>query len=116
MNLTIPYPPTGNHTVKHSRFGGHYISTEAQAYRSLVKSLVARIGAASGLCGAIRVVAEICPPDKRKRDLDNAWKTAADALTHAGVWNDDYQIEDLRLIRGNLTPGGSVSIYVEEIP
>lgn len=81
----------------------------------MVAAEIARQRAAVGLQTPIRVLAEINPPDRRRRDLDNAWKTIADALTHAGVWKDDVQIADLRLIRGEPTGGGAVSIHVEEL-
>lgn len=114
MNLTLPYPPTGNHAVKHSK-NGHYATPEARQYKQTVKMLAMQQGACNRLQGALQVVAEISPPDRRRRDMDNAWKTAADALTHAGVWLDDFQIADLRLIRGQPVKGGSVSVFVEEL-
>lgn len=114
MNLTLPYPPTGNHSVKHGKFG-HYATPEAKLYRTLVKSLIVQQGVAVRYAGPLRVVAEINPPDRRRRDMDNAWKTAADALTHAGVWDDDFQIADLRLIRGEPAKGGAMSVFVEEL-
>ena len=115
MNLTLPFPPTGNHATKHTSFGAHYATPELKAYRSIVRSLVAQCGADTRLEGEIRVVAEINPPDRRRRDMDNTWKTAGDALTHAGVWLDDFQIADLRLIRGRVVKGGSITVSVEEL-
>lgn len=114
MNLTLPYPPTGNHAIKHGR-NGHYATPEAKAYRSAIRSLIAQQRASIRLQGPIRVVAEISPPDRRRRDMDNAWKTIADALTNAGVWMDDYQIADLRLIRAAPVKGGAVSVFVEQL-
>jgi Holliday junction resolvase RusA-like endonuclease len=37
----------------------------------------------------------VCPPDNRKRDLDNILKALFDALQHAGVIEDDSQIRKL---------------------
>lgn len=36
-------------------------------------------------------------------------------ITHAGVWLDDFQIADLRLIRGPVVKGGHINIMVEKI-
>lgn len=114
MILSIPYPPTGNHAVKHTK-NGHYATTDARRYKQTVKAMATQQGAATRRESPLQVVAEIRPPDKRRRDLDNAWKSIADALTHAGVWLDDFQIQDLRLIRGTPVIGGAVSVMVEEL-
>jgi crossover junction endodeoxyribonuclease RusA len=33
------------------------------------------------------------PPDARRRDIDNYNKALFDALTHAGIWEDDSQVQ-----------------------
>lgn len=114
MNLTLPYPPTGNHAVKHGKFG-HYVTPETRAYRNTIRILIAQQRANIRYDGLLRVVAEINPPDRRRRDMDNIWKTCADALTYAGVWIDDFQIVDLRLIRGEPIKGGLVRLFFEAI-
>jgi crossover junction endodeoxyribonuclease RusA len=44
-------------------------------------------------------------PDRRRRDLDNVLKSTLDSLTHAGVWDDDSQIDQLSVERGFLDKG-----------
>ena len=114
MNLTLPYPPTGNHSVKHTK-NGHYATSEARKYKQTVKALATQQGAILRHAGPLQVVAEICHPDKRRRDIDNCWKTIADALTFAGVWLDDFLIHDLRLIRGQVVKGGQINLMVESL-
>ena len=114
MILAIPYPPTGNTATRHA--GGRHYTTEAvKRYRMAVATLAMAQGGAKTLAGQIKVVAEVYPPDNRKRDLDNAWKTAGDALTKAGVWKDDFQICDLRLVRMPSRAGGQVVVHIEEL-
>lgn len=53
-------------------------------------------------------------PDNRRRDLDNLLKAVLDALTHAGVYEDDHLICDLRICwgMGNLK---KLDINIEEV-
>jgi Holliday junction resolvase RusA-like endonuclease len=37
-----------------------------------------------------------------------------DSLTYAGVWEDDGQIDDLRIIRREVCPGGKVVVRVRQ--
>ena len=46
--------------------------------------------------------------------LDNLLKSAMDALTHAGVWADDSQIDSL-LIERAPTLGGMLKVEVEAL-
>jgi len=117
MILCLPYPPTGNHSVKHSR-GRHYSTQDAKAYKSKVAAIVQATESELISCfeymADVKVVCEIFPPDKRRRDLDNVFKSVGDALTHSGVWQDDSQIVDLRLVRGEVREGGMVTVEVTE--
>jgi crossover junction endodeoxyribonuclease RusA len=46
------------------------------------------------------------PPDARRRDIDNYNKALFDALTHAGIWEDDSQVKRMLVEWGPKVPGG----------
>lgn len=52
------------------------------------------------------------PPDQRRRDLDNYNKALFDALTHAGVWEDDSQVKKMLVEWGPVVPKGKVEITI----
>jgi crossover junction endodeoxyribonuclease RusA len=62
---------------------------------------------------ALRVFAY--PPDKRRRDLDNILKGVQDALVAAGVLLDDYQVDEIHIIRRPPERPGRVQVIVEPI-
>jgi crossover junction endodeoxyribonuclease RusA len=111
LTFTLGYPPTGNTSVRHGT-GGHWLSPKANAYFALTRFDLMRQGVNVALTGRLKVEVEISPPDKRARDLDNAWKTAGDACTRAGVWLDDSQIDWLVLRRLEPVKGGRVRVTV----
>jgi crossover junction endodeoxyribonuclease RusA len=45
-------------------------------------------------------------------DIDNRVKAALDALTHAGVYDDDSQIDELFVARGDIVKGGRCQVMV----
>ena len=53
-------------------------------------------------------------PDHRKRDLDNYCKALLDAITKAGLWDDDSMVDQLHLYRGAVTDQGSCHIIIHE--
>jgi crossover junction endodeoxyribonuclease RusA len=57
---------------------------------------------------------EAYPPDRRKRDIDNLVKPTLDALTKAGVWLDDEQVEELTIRRLNVSRGGLLVAEIYE--
>ncbi len=115
--LRLPYPATsGNHAVKHAR-GQHYLTADAKAYRALVAVAAHQAGLAGRrMRGPLRVHVLAAPPDERNRDADNVLKVMKDALTKAGVWNDDGN----RVIRGvaldwaEAVAGGELLVTIEE--
>tara|TARA_R100001594_G_scaffold104467_1_gene139064 strand:+ start:3456 stop:3713 length:258 start_codon:yes stop_codon:yes gene_type:complete len=67
------------------------------------------------LSGRLKVKIDAYMPDKRRRDLDNITKALLDALSHANLFEDDEQIDDLHLIRMGVEKPGRVEVTVEEI-
>lgn len=55
------------------------------------------------------------PRDRRKQDIDNRIKALWDALTDAGVFDDDEQIDILIVQRGEIRKGGGCFVMIEEI-
>jgi crossover junction endodeoxyribonuclease RusA len=89
-----------------------YVDDPGKQYRQKVRSILAGV---SPMGGKVRVLITSHPPDKRRRDLDNILKCLLDSLTHAGVWDDDSQVDELAVIRGEIVPGGKVKVVVEVI-
>lgn len=111
--FAVPYPPSVNTYWRHSR-GVTHISLEGRAYRHAVVSSPALRGVRFG-SARLSVTLAVSPPDRRRRDLDNLPKGLLDALMHAGVYEDDSQIDELIVRRGKPVKGGSVAVSIEVI-
>lgn len=112
--LILPFPPSTNTYWRSVPGKGVLISAKGREYRQAVERLRYQHG--WGTFGSERLSVEIeaWMPDKRRRDLDNMLKATLDALTHAGVWDDDSQIDDLRITRAPLI-GGMLKVRISEI-
>lgn len=115
--MVLPYPPSANaywrHPSKGPLAGRHLISEAGRDYRLDVAETARRehwpsFGPDMRL--SVRILAYM--PDKRRRDLDNVLKAALDALTYAGVWADDSQVDSLLIERAK-TLGGMLKVEVE---
>lgn len=95
--IVLPFPPSVNRYWRNVR-GRTLISEAGRLYRVLAvqEALVAR---PVRFQGHIRVSIDAWVPDARRRDCDNMLKAPLDALAHAGVYDDDSQIIDLRIRR-----------------
>lgn len=85
--------------------GRTLLSEEGRRYRRAVADAVLLARAGRQLRQRLTVVIEARMPDRRKRDLDNLPKAVLDGLTHAGVWVDDSQVDDLRVWRSDRMDG-----------
>jgi crossover junction endodeoxyribonuclease RusA len=84
------------------------------AFKQAVADIVAEAGCKT-MDGRVALYAVIYPKDRRRQDLDNRSKLLCDALTSAGVWNDDSQIDELTLVRRGPVPGGMVKVVITEV-
>ena len=72
-------------------------------------------GVQKPLEGRLGVSINAHPPDARRRDLDNLFKSVLDSLQHANVFLDDSQIDFLSIHRCAKIAGGKLDVFVEEI-
>lgn len=94
--VSLPYPPTVNTYWRMFR-NRMIISAKGRKYRVSVLECVLKQRAKKHLEGDLKVTIKVVKPDNRRRDLDNLLKAILDGLTHAGLWEDDSQIKDLRI-------------------
>lgn len=113
ITLTMPWPPSFNKYWRTFQ-GRMIISAEGRSYRKAVADQVLIQRGAKHYAGKLRVQIEAFRPDNRRRDLDNLLKAVLDGCTHAGVWEDDSNIVDLRIYWAD-TVGGMLKVKVSEI-
>lgn len=68
-----------------------------------------------GLTGSLCVKIMFNAPDKRKRDIDNTLKPTLDAFQGAGVIGNDFQVDDLHIVRGPSLSGGRYEISISRL-
>ena len=110
----LPYPPTVNHYYRHTPQGTK-ISKTGRMFRLSVKKAVILTGSIK-LFGGVKIHVDLFCPDWRKRDIDNTLKALLDALTHAGVYEDDSFITLLTVAKKRAPEGnkkGAAWVYVE---
>ncbi|QOV65806.1 RusA family crossover junction endodeoxyribonuclease [Kosakonia pseudosacchari] len=118
MKLILPFPPSVNTywraPNKGPLKGRHLISAAGRKYQSdacaAIIEQLRRLPKPSSEPASVKVI--LYPPDVRRRDIDNYNKALFDALTHAGVWEDDSQVKRLLVEWGPVQQGGMVEITI----
>ena len=113
IEMTLPWPPSVN-TYWRNFDGRMIISARGREYRETVGDQMTLQKMVKHFKGQLRVEIEAFRPDKRRRDLDNLLKATLDGLAHAGVYEDDSQIVDLRIYWAK-DIGGMLKIKIEEL-
>jgi crossover junction endodeoxyribonuclease RusA len=112
IRFILPLSPSINHYF--CRNGSRtYLPAKVREYRQQVQDIVAAAGHAT-LEGRLAVFMAVHMPTKRRSDIDNRAKGALDALTHAGVWLDDEQVDDLQMVRQEIIKGGRMVVLITE--
>lgn len=108
--VELPFPPSLNHYYRHVATRT-LISQEGRRYRKTVCALLTAAGV-EPIEGSLVADITVCPPDRRRRDIDNLLKCLLDALQHGGAYADDGRIDELTIRRGRVVPGGSATVVL----
>ncbi len=85
-----PLPPSANHAW--GRRGKRtFLGARAREFRKLVAEQFVQ-SRCPPLMGPLRFDLKLCPPNRRRRDLDNYFKQPLDALQEAGAFPDDRYV------------------------
>ncbi|EKY1907506.1 RusA family crossover junction endodeoxyribonuclease [Cronobacter sakazakii] len=120
MKLTLPFPPSVNTywraPNKGPLAGRHLISAKGRAYQSdacaAIIEQLRKLPKPSSALAAVEII--LFPPDARRRDIDNYNKALFDALTHAGIWEDDSQVCRMLVEWGPVVKKGKVEITISK--
>ena len=113
MVLSLPYPPSMNEYWHHDRRGRVYIAQSGKTFRTTVGWVVKQARANERYADRLSVSVQLWMPDKRRRDIDNVLKPLLDALEHAGVYEDDSQIDQLYVTRCGVEKPGKCVVNVD---
>lgn len=120
----LPFPPSVNTYWRKGRTKGGkpvtFLSPKAKEFRVDVLAAVQLNSMTPPpwllpLKGRLAVHIELTAPTKRKYDVDNFCKGTLDALMHAGVFEDDEQIDELRVKRLHVEPPGCCDVTICEL-
>ena len=116
FEFNLPYPPTVNHyhqPVRHGRGVRIIKGAKARAYQAeAVAALVAAGLDGEAIAGPVKVTITLNPPTLASYDVDGRPKGVLDALTAAGFWLDDSQVQSMTVEKGVKVKGGNVVVKV----
>ena len=112
--LSLPFPPSMN-TYWRTFRGMTVLSKQGREFKAAVADYVVEYRVPKLVDSKLRVSMVLFPRDKRKIDIDNRIKAVLDALQDAGVFNDDFQVDELSIVRGKTIKGGAIRVLIEQI-
>lgn len=111
------FPPSANSIWRNAR-GKTYLSLEYKSFLQSVVNCCAETLTKHWETDAQYVVyIELHPSTRRKYDVDNRIKPVLDALTKAGVWDDDSQVVQVTAMKDSVqksSPCAIVTVYALE--
>ncbi len=100
MNLTLPWPPSTNHS--HRQVRGRVVLREStRQYREdAYAAILQQVGVPPRIARPVRIVATYHPPRGYHGDLDNLIKQTLDALQCGGVLANDKHVVAIAASKG----------------
>ena len=113
--MNLPLPPSVN-SYRTVYRGMMRLSKEGRLFKAAVADYVVEYRVPKLGDKKLRISMVLFPRDKRKIDIDNRIKAVLDALQDAGVFDDDFQVDELSIVRGKPIKDGAIRVIIEEIP
>lgn len=104
VRLVLPWPPSVNRYWRSVK-GRVLIADDGRKYRAAVVAHVLTSRAVPLGAHPVVVTIDAYYPDRRRRDIDNVLKAPLDALTAAGMWEDDSQVQALSIRKAGIDQG-----------
>lgn len=111
--IEMPWPPTLNkyRTVARGRL---ITSTKGKKYKDEGMAII-RSQTKAKISGKIKVGIVFHPPTNSRFDLDNFCKCLLDTVTESGLIEDDSNISELKLTKGEKIKGGKALVTITSI-
>lgn len=104
LSFAVEGPPQAWQRVVPKQGGIPFTPTKTRAYEKLVADVAgvsANVQRWRLTALSVGVEMRVYFADRRRRDLDNVSKCVLDGITKSRqVWDDDSQVDDLRILRG----------------
>lgn len=114
--FSLPWPPTVNHYHQPIRRGnGVRIikGAKAREYAKEAGKVIDALGlSCEAIAGQVSISITLHPPTLAAYDVDGRPKGILDALTEAGFWLDDSQVQRMTVEKGEKVAGGAVKISI----
>lgn len=111
LSLILPYPPSVN-TYWNFNGSRRFLTAKANKFKADTWALFRENGHSGFFNAQIGIKICLYPPDARTRDIDNICKPLLDALTQAGVFEDDGQVDVLMVFRKEKTKNGKCTVEI----
>ena len=119
IELELPMPPSANNYWRYVN-GKVLKSKDAREYIKIIAQLwmvykAQKKAKAFSKDQRLQIYIQVFPPNRIRRDLDNLLKVLMDSLEHAGLFTNDEQIDDIRIMRMEIYPGCKMVICLREL-
>lgn len=112
LTLTLPYPPSVNHYLGHTRNGHMYRTQAARDYKEMVGSILYDLEV-DPLQGLLCVTITAYRP-RKAGDIDGILKVSLDAMNKL-AYEDDKQIIELHVFRRDDKHNPRLEITIKEV-
>lgn len=112
LQITLPYPPSVNHYLGHTRSGMMYRTAEAKAYKQTVEYILYEMNVKPLECELSVTIYAYRP--RKAGDIDGILKVSLDAMNKL-AYLDDKQIVELHVFRGDDKHNPRLEVTIMEV-